>query len=377
MKMKKVFLSLAVIAVLFTACTKEDCNCPEPTPDNELSGDISTSVTLDASIEYKLVGTLRVKEGGTLNIPAGTTIKAESGFSKFVIVERGGKIMADGTAELPITMTSAESAPEAGDWGGLIINGYANISGAEAGTEGTTEVDPTTAYGGTNDNDNSGSLTYVKLLYTGAKSSANVEHNGLTLNGVGNGTTIENIYVAYGSDDGIEFFGGAVDVTNLLVVNSDDDMFDITQGWSGTLTNAYGIWEAGYTSGEGDPRGVESDGNLDGLGPDHVNQSDYTIAGLTIENKSSFEMHDAIKVRRGATATISNAVINGGPIKDVNDLTDSKGDAEVATSISYKVDATVSGSEVKHPEAGDADVTVGASNTGADASAFAWTEYSF
>jgi hypothetical protein len=81
MKMKKVFLSLAVIAVLFTACTKEDCNCPEPTPDNELSGDISTSVTLDASIEYKLVGTLRVKEGGTLNIPAGTTIKAESGFS--------------------------------------------------------------------------------------------------------------------------------------------------------------------------------------------------------------------------------------------------------------------------------------------------------
>ncbi|MBM6677017.1 hypothetical protein H6A07_09780, partial [Olsenella uli] len=87
-------------------------------------------------------------------------------------------------------------------------------------------------YGGDQNNDNSGVLTYVSILYSGARSSADIEHNGLTLNGVGAGTTIENIYIAEGADDGIEFFGGSVNVSNLLVVNCDDDCFDFTQGYS-------------------------------------------------------------------------------------------------------------------------------------------------
>lgn len=374
--MKKVLLSLAVVAMLFTACNEEDCNCPEPAKNDQLSGDISDNVTLDASIEYKLIGTLRVKDGGSLTIPAGTVIKAEEGFSKFIIVERGGKIFANGTANAPVTLTSGAETPEAGDWGGLIINGKAPISGAEAGTEATTEIDPTSLYGGTDAADNSGELSYVIIAYTGAKSSSNVEHNGLTLNAVGNGTTIENIYVPYTADDGIEFFGGTVNVTNLLVVNSDDDMFDLTQGWSGTLSNAYGTWETGYTSGEGDPRGIESDGNWDGLGPDHVGQSDYTMEDITIVNGSAFEMHDAIKVRRGATATITNVLVKG-VVKDVVDLTDSKGDANVATAISYKTEgATISGKEV-NPETGYVGVVSNSANTGANTSVFSWTGYSF
>lgn len=118
-------------------------------------------------------------------------------------------------------------------------------------------------YGGNNPSDNSGVITYLILGNTGARSSADVEHNGLTLNGVGNGTKIENLYIYDGADDGIEFFGGSVNVKNLLVVNSDDDMFDFTQGYNGTLENAYGIWEVGYVSSESD-RGIEADGNLDG-----------------------------------------------------------------------------------------------------------------
>jgi hypothetical protein len=377
--MRKLILSLAAVALLFTACSEDDDDTivvTTPT-EEELSGDVSNDLTLDATIEYTLNGTLRILDGGVLTIPAGTVIKAELGFSKFIIVEQGGQIFVNGTSDAPVVMTSSADSPEAGDWGGLIINGYASISGETTGTTATTEIDPTTVYGGTDDSDNSGTITYLELAYTGAKSSSNVEHNGLTLNAVGNGTTINNIYVPYTADDGVEFFGGTVNVTNMLVVSSDDDMFDITQGWSGTLTNAYGVWESDYTSAEGDPRGIESDGNYDGLGSSHVGQSNYTIADVSIVNNSSFEMHDAIKVRRGATATITNALIQNGTVKDVMDFTDSKGDANSATSVSYKTDnVTISSNTVNQSDPAST-ATENTANTGADVTVLSWTGYSF
>src|SRR5690606_38906600 len=130
-----------------------------------------------------------------------------------------------------------------------------------------TEINDHIQYGGSNINDNSGELDYVIIEYSGANISDDKEHNGLTLNGVGKGTKISNIYVKDGADDGIEFFGGSVNVTNLLVVNSEDDMFDCTQGYSCTLKNAYGVWETDFKTDEGDPRGIEADGNHDGEGP--------------------------------------------------------------------------------------------------------------
>jgi hypothetical protein len=99
----------------------------------------------------------------------------------------------------------------------------------------------------------------------------------LTLNGVGSGTKISNIYVYEGADDAVEFFGGTVNVSNFLAVNPDDDMFDFTQGYTGTLKNCYGIWEKGYVSSEDDPRGVEADGNLDGKFGANPNQSNINI----------------------------------------------------------------------------------------------------
>ena len=379
--MKKLLLSFAIIALILSGCSKDDCNCPEVEADSELAGDISSNVTLDASIEYTLIGTLRVKDGGVLTIPAGTVIKSEKGFSKFIIVEQGGKINVNGTADAPVTMTSAAASPDAGDWGGLIINGKATISGTDLLQSATTEVDPTTTYGAyngaTNDADNSGSITYLILAYTGAKSSSSVEHNGLTLNAVGSGTKIENVYVPFTADDGVEFFGGSVNVTNLLVVNSDDDMFDLTQGWKGELKNAYGIWETGFTSGESDPRGIESDGNWDGLTPDDLGQSNFKMTNITIENNSSYVMEDGIKVRRGATGTITNVLLKGGSAKNIVDMTDGKGDANSASVVDYKVDGMTATSDVVNQSDPASTVTENAANTGADASVFGWTDYAF
>jgi len=346
-KMKKSILSILMVVALvmpfmLTSCSKDDDGIVTPpvvVGSESLSGSITDSKTLNPSVTYILDGPLLVEEGGVLTIPAGTTIEAKKGFSSYILVLQGGRINANGTADRPVTMTSGEANPEQGDWGGLIINGRAPLTRGEDGRSQTssTEINSAYYYGGEIENDNSGSLTYLILAYTGARNSADVEHNGLTLNGVGNGTTIENIYIPHGADDGVEFFGGSVNVKNLLVVNSDDDMFDVTQGWNGTLENCYGIWEAGFASTEADPRGVEADGNHDGNYPTHTRQSDFTIKNMTIELKldpiasdhGDFpwkSMQDVLKIRRGAKATIINALVKGtGTAQDIIDITDSKG----------------------------------------------------
>ncbi len=372
--MKKLLFAFSIIAIIFTGCKDDKGDDPVQTIGEELSGDITGDVTLDASITYSLTGTLSIKDGGSLTIPAGTTIEAESGFSKYIIVEQGGKIYANGTASAPVTITADNSDAGAGYWGGLILNGYATISG---GGTATCEMDASVVYGGDDDGDSSGSLTYVILNYTGAQSSESIEHNGLTLDAVGSGTKIENIFVYKSADDAIEFFGGAVNVTNLMAVSCDDDMFDVTQGWTGTLDNAYGIWESDYTSGESDPRGIEADGNFDGNYPDDAGQSDFTMKNVTIKNASSFLMTDGIKVRRGATATITNALLLGGTASDLIDLTDSKGDANTATSISLTVEKSAYASNQLKSADTYANVVVEDGNTGADESAFSWTGYDF
>jgi len=377
--MKKNLLYLIMSAAIIFAACKDD----KPSVDGGLSGSVHGTKTLDAAIEYTLVGPLIVEEGGVLTIPAGTTIKAKKGFGSYILVLQGGKIYVNGTAEKPVTMTADVANAEQGHWGGLIINGKAPL--ADPSEVGSTEINSAYVYGGSDPNDNSGSITYLKLEYTGARSSANVEHNGLTLNGVGAGTKIENIYIPNGADDGIEFFGGSVNVKNLLVVNSDDDMFDFTQGYNGTLENAYGVWEAGYVSSESDPRGVEADGNLDGLNGNHPNQADFTIKNMTIDLRlepntaEGFYMHDVIKVRRGAKATIENALVKGqGQVKDLIDLTDGKGDGQESSKISLtnSLSTQFSGKEINKKEGTSYnDVKIENGNTGCPTNIFGWTGY--
>lgn len=384
--MKKVVLTAMTFAALlsmpvFTSCSDDDApnggsGESGQVVTEELSGTVEGVMKLDAKKEYKLTGTLTVPAGATLEIPAGTVIRAQKGFDKYVIVAQGGKIEAKGTAEKPIVFTvDDESKATAGYWGGLILNGKAPLSGtAGQVTVASAEVDNNQKYGGDKADDNSGTLQYVKLLYTGARSSAEIEHNGLTLNGVGNGTTIDHIYVAEGADDAIEFFGGTVNVDNLLAVNCDDDMFDFTQGYSGKPSNCYGRWEKAFTSTEEDPRGVEADGNLDGKGADHTPQSNFVIENMTIENLSeSAEMQDAIKIRRGATATVKNALVKGtGKVTDLIDFTDKKGTGQAgdAFSVTSELTTALSGEEVN----GDGNVSVTAGNKGCT-SDFTWTGY--
>lgn len=381
--MKKLLFALSIAALIFTACSKDD-DIPVFSGDT-LNTNMTTDVTLDADVTYKLTGPVVVKSPATLTIPAGTVIKATGGFSSYILVEQGAKIVAEGTAAKPIKFTSGNTTPASGDWGGLIINGYAPISGPT--TTGLTEINNEYPYGGTESADNSGVLKYVILEYTGAQSNDNIEHNGLTLNAVGNGTTIENIFVNYGSDDAIEFFGGTVNVKNLLAVNPDDDMFDLTQGWSGTLDNAYGIWTSTYSSTEKDPRGIEADGNFDGLYPTASGQSTFTMKNITMVNNAvpasdtdkTKIMNCAIKVRRGATATITNALLKGtGKAFYYIDMTDDLGNGNTASSISLTVSGvTAVTANTKFGTGTFANVTVGGSNTGATTSVFAWTGYSF
>lgn len=383
--MKKVLFGFLMFAAMMTPLVLTSCDddaeekeVPKE-EEKELVGTITEDRTLDATVEYLLTGPVIVQDGGTLNIPAGTVIKAEKGFDKYILVLRGGKINVNGTAVAPVTITADTDDAKQGHWGGLIINGKAPLSG---GTEGTTEINADHKYGGTNVSDNSGTITYLKLEYTGARSDADVEHNGLTLNGVGNGTKIENVYIPYGADDAIEFFGGSVNVKNFLAVDPDDDMFDFTQGYSGTLENAYGIWQTGYVSTESDPRGIEADGNLDGNNPTQTGQSNFTVKNMTIDLRlapSTAEgnyMHDVIKVRRGAKATIENALVIGqGQAKDLIDMNDSKGngDPETTIIITNKLTTAINGEEVN----GTAIVTKAEANTGCSNDIFNWTGYEF
>jgi len=380
--MKRKLLAVLTVSVLaFTSCSdKEEGNNVNGNELTELNGSItSDAVVKGGSIELKDVTIVR--SGATLTIPAGTTITATNK-TAYLLVERGAKIIAKGTASSPIKFTSTTKS--SGGWGGVVINGKAPISRAKESDESTfpTEINPQISYGGNVVNDNSGELDYVIIEYSGSNISDEKEHNGLTLNAVGNGTKISNIYIKDGADDGVEFFGGSVNVTNLLVVNSEDDMFDVTQGYTGTLTNAYGIWEAAFTTNEADPRGIEADGNMDGKTPDDIAQSNFTFKDITIVNRSttaSGEMQDVVKIRRGATANISNLKIDVGTTPkfiDIIDFTDGAGAGNAASKITYTFnpESRFDASKVKD---GGATITRNDSQTGANTSVFAWTGYAF
>ena len=391
--MKRLFLNFMVCTAMVSALALTSCG-----DDNEgdgnggdgssivfngntLTGSLTGKETLEAK-EYILSGIVVIENGGELTIPAGTTIKARQGFSNYLLVAQGGKIYANGTKDEPIIFTADEDNAKSGHWGGIIINGKAPISGDKEDKSNTAlaEINNKYPYGGNNAADNSGVMTYVSICYAGARSTQDIEHNGLTLNGVGNGTTIENIYVLESADDAIEFFGGTVNVKNLLAVNPDDDIFDFTQGYCGTLSNCYGIWESDYASTEADPRGIEADGNFDGLSPNHLRQSDFVVDGMTIVNNAANttdnvdRMQDVIKIRRGAKATIKNALVKGtGGAIDLVDMNDGKGAGNAASTISITNSLQLTGKKLN----GEAVLNEAGSNTGADTSVFGWTKYNF
>ena len=391
MKTKLLAFLMLALALGFTACDDEPEKKDEKKYDAEITaaddfdaadlyGNIASgvTVTLKPGVDYLLTGALVAKEGATLVIEPGTVLKAKvGGADVYVAIEQGATINAEGTATAPITITSAAATPRSGDWGGLIIAGQAPIN---KGATATAEVVGLT-YGGSDAADNSGVISHVILEYTGARLSGEQEFNGFTFYGVGSRTTVNNLVCKYGDDDGVEFFGGAVNVTNILCVNIKDDMFDWTDGYTGTITNACGVRENGYNDVTEDPRGVEGDSNSSDNAATPV--SNPTINGLTIFHDAEIEMKDMIKVRRGSGATITNAFIQIGgrsSASDFVDLEDSKGNAIAATSITVEgvgVDVT----DNKNSVGATINATVGAIVNGTsdvDAfDAFSWAGYSY
>lgn len=310
--MKKSYLKLIAAAfiistttVAFVSCSNDDDEIPVVTPTgiasnpNDFKGEVKSgeTVTLDATKIYKITGAVIVRDGGKLVIPAGTKLEASGGTSAFVVVEQGGQIFANGTASAPVVFTSPAATP--GSWGGVVICGRAPIN---KGTTATSEVGNAT-YGGTVANDNSGSMTYVRIEYAGAIFTGEKEFNGLSLFGVGNATKIDNISLVNGSDDGIEFFGGTVNVSNIVSIYNEDDAFDWTEGWNGTATNIYTKRRA---NGVGN-RGIEADNNSNNR--DASPRSNPTIKNATFIGSTSGES-DGMKLREGTYASIDNVVLS-------------------------------------------------------------------
>lgn len=283
-------IALSCATLVFTGCNDDDkkdnnTNNNSNATKYETSADGKTvrvkdfgngtgSMTWTADKTYILENFVFVNDGQTLTIQPGTVIKGVPGQSSnatALIVARGGKIMAEGTAEKPIIFTTSEDDvtntneavdKQRGRWGGLIILGKArlNTSLNERSIEGIPTTEKRGLYGGTNDNDNSGILKYVSVRHGGSLIGAANEINGITFGGVGNGTTVDHIEVTYNDDDGVEFFGGTVNVKYLALSFNGDDNIDYDEGFRGNIQHVLVLQSNEALVGE---RGAECDGGLD------------------------------------------------------------------------------------------------------------------
>ena len=298
-----VLFAMMVLALTFTACDDETPTDPpvdttstlyeEETITNDCDddgtdenyvivnvtdrGEGTGTVTWTKDKTYVLNGRVFVNDGQVLTIEAGTIIKGAAGQAEnasALIVARGGQIKAEGTANEPIIMTSAADEIarsttgalncEGGNlepnfrglWGGFIMLGKAgtNAPQAELAIEGIPTTEERGLYGGSDDNDNSGTVQYVSIRHGGSNIGANNEINGMTLGGVGNGTTIEYVEVIANKDDGVEFFGGTVNTKYISVAYCGDDSFDADEGYRGMNQYWYVVQDS-----EGD-NGAELDG---------------------------------------------------------------------------------------------------------------------
>jgi len=211
--------------------------------DTTLVGPITSDLTLDPTKQYKVSALVTVRNNAVLTVPAGTVIYGDSIGDDYIVVAQGSQIIANGTDAQPIYFTSEASLldPTAGDigqWGGLTILGNAPTNHVAPFYE-VDETNADFAFGGAVAADNSGVLRNVHILNSGVTMSTDQEVNGLSLAGVGSGTVVENIFVGNSSDDGIEIWGGTVNVTNAVMVNCQDDSFDLDYGYVGTATNIY------------------------------------------------------------------------------------------------------------------------------------------
>lgn len=286
----------------------------------QVNDNISSDRRWEDGKTYILGGRIAVEAGATLTIEGGAVIKGEAGSgsnSSALIIARDATLNANGRADAPIIFTSVadEITPQMIDegnfqspnltsdnrglWGGLIVLGNAPISassGTEAQIEGIPSSDVNGRYGGNDAEDSSGSISYVTIRHGGTNIGEGNEINGLSLGGVGSGTVVENVEVVANQDDGVEFFGGTVHVSNVLVWNNGDDAIDTDQAWAGTLDNVITVSPGGSTF------------ELDGP------EGSYTGSGHTIKNVSSYvetNGSELVDVDANTDVNLSNVLFFG------------------------------------------------------------------
>ena len=278
-------------------------------PAADLVGTITADRTLYADTVYTLKGIVTVDSAVTLTIEPGTLILGSTQVTpSALIIRRGGKIIADGRPDAPIVFTSDKPVGQRarGDWGGIVINGLStcNFSADQCVGEGSSGP-----YGGNDPEDSSGILRYVRIEFAGYEVSFGNELNALTLNGVGSGTIIEYVQAHYGSDDGIEFFGGTVNVKYVIVTGASDDSFDYSTGWSGKGQ----FWIVLQDPDDADT-GFEVDNNEEDYDASPLTAP--TIYNITVVGKApgtgtAGESTTGLLLRRGTAGKIYNAIVLG------------------------------------------------------------------
>lgn len=333
----------STLTAVFTVTDKNDkvstpailvITVANPNPIVELSGNITTDRTLVAGTNYLLKGQTFVKNGVTLTVPAGTVIKGDKASKATLIIEPGGKLVANGTASNPVIFTSSQAvnARDKGDWGGIVMLGSAFVN--QASLPSIEGISPAVSYGNiasptTNADQNSGSLTYVRIEYAGIELSPNNETNSLTLGGVGNGTTISYVQASFGGDDAFEWFGGTVNAKYLVSHSTWDDDFDTDFGWSGNVQfglvvrNTFFADQSGSNAFESDNQG--NGNSLAGLcdatatsagtstGCTRGVFSNITVLGPRETNSRSISgsYQNAMHIRRRSSISVFNSFISG------------------------------------------------------------------
>jgi len=312
--MKK-FLTIFMMSLLFASCEKdlggEDdvINVPSQTT---LTGNINATTTLTSDKVWTLKGYVYVTDGASLIIQPGTKIVSDIAEKGALCIERGAKIIAEGTPTNPIIFTSAkpdgQKAP--GDWGGIVILGKAKTNRS---SEPTIEGGIGRPFGGTNDDDNSGILKYVRIEYAGIAALPNSEINALTLGGVGRNTTIEYVQTIYANDDAFEFFGGTVSPKYLYAFSTADDDFDFDFGYTGSINYGISKRDPQFVDTGDAGNGIECDN--DGTGSSatpytHPKLNNMILVGPN--DPSSLSNHNlGLRFRRATQFTMRNSVVWG------------------------------------------------------------------
>jgi hypothetical protein len=407
MNMNKTILATAILSASLVGCGGGSSSSNDNDNDNDdksaenfcindictLEGNITENLTLTADKEWRLNGFVKIGTGNvdleddaavsaakaagvTLTIEPGVHVKAFN--TGVLLVTRGSKIEAEGTAAAPITFSSIEDEDfdGEGEWGGVVVQGFApqygaGNTGACFGSGTVCNVageggDGIGFFGGNDKADNSGTIKYVRIAEAGRVAGPNNEINGLTLQGVGHGTTVDYIQVHNNLDDGIEWFGGTVNVTHAVLTNNDDDDIDFDEGYQGNIQ--YAIIrknpEKTTPTGSNDPRGIEANSSDE----DYVVATQGAVANVTIVgsevnkviNSKGDGLQPGMRLRGSLTARIYNsAVLNFDDCVRIDDSDHDNNDATDKIASNVTLSNVIGQCDDKFYAKRDADTEVG------------------